>query len=270
MTWSLATPSFTTSPTCGGRWREFHRVLRPGGLLAFAGEPSRYGDRLARLPKRTGLLIAPLWRRALRARPRPVPESELSNGHALESEVDVHAFAPASCGAYSLRPTSGRPASEARSSWQTHGAGVCARSSQRPSPNRSPLPGAVLPFAPTSPCRRSTPACWSPISLPSSSTTCSFPGEGPPPRVRHHPLGEARGRRRPSDHGRSGSSRRWGSAIEALIGSFPPRRLLRPGPGAISVSAAAIVLAQRRHRPVSSMIPPSPTWRSTRSAPLGA
>ena len=74
---------------------EFHRVLRPGGLLAFAGEPSRYGDRLARLPKRTGLLIAPLWRRALRARPRPVPESELSNGHALESEVDVHAFAPA-------------------------------------------------------------------------------------------------------------------------------------------------------------------------------
>ncbi|MGH2951205.1 MAG: class I SAM-dependent methyltransferase, partial [Solirubrobacterales bacterium] len=31
---------------------EFRRVLRPGGVLAFCGEPSRYGDRLAALPKR--------------------------------------------------------------------------------------------------------------------------------------------------------------------------------------------------------------------------
>ena len=31
---------------------EFHRVLRPGGRIVFAGEPSRFGDRLARLPKR--------------------------------------------------------------------------------------------------------------------------------------------------------------------------------------------------------------------------
>ncbi|MGH2981846.1 MAG: class I SAM-dependent methyltransferase, partial [Solirubrobacterales bacterium] len=31
---------------------EFARVLRPGGRLAFCGEPSRYGDLLAALPKR--------------------------------------------------------------------------------------------------------------------------------------------------------------------------------------------------------------------------
>jgi SAM-dependent methyltransferase len=73
---------------------EFRRVLRPGGAIAFCGEPSRYGDRLAAAPKRAGMLAAPAWRRVVRARPRAVPEGEQSNGHALEGEVDVHAFAP--------------------------------------------------------------------------------------------------------------------------------------------------------------------------------
>jgi SAM-dependent methyltransferase len=74
---------------------EFQRVLRPGGVIAFCGEPSRYGDRLAALPKRTALLAAPVWRRVVQARERAVPEVEQSHGHALEGEVDVHAFAPA-------------------------------------------------------------------------------------------------------------------------------------------------------------------------------
>jgi ubiquinone/menaquinone biosynthesis C-methylase UbiE len=74
---------------------EFRRVLRPGGAIAFAGEPSRYGDRLAALPKRAGMIVAPAWRGLVRARRRTVPEAEQSNGHALEGEVDVHAFAPA-------------------------------------------------------------------------------------------------------------------------------------------------------------------------------
>ncbi len=74
---------------------EFHRVLRPGGVAAFAGEPSRYGNRLAALPKRASLIAAPAWRGLVRARARAVPEAQQSNGHALESEVDVHAFAPA-------------------------------------------------------------------------------------------------------------------------------------------------------------------------------
>jgi SAM-dependent methyltransferase len=74
---------------------EFRRVLRPGGVLAFCGEPSRYGDRLAAIPKRAGAIAAPAWRRLVKAHPRGIPETEQSNGHALEGEVDVHAFAPA-------------------------------------------------------------------------------------------------------------------------------------------------------------------------------
>lgn len=74
---------------------EFRRVLRPGGAIAFCGEPSRYGDRLAALPKRAGLIVSPAWRRLLGARRRAIPEAEQSHGHALEGEVDVHAFAPA-------------------------------------------------------------------------------------------------------------------------------------------------------------------------------
>jgi ubiquinone/menaquinone biosynthesis C-methylase UbiE len=74
---------------------EFRRVLRPGGAIAFCGEPSRYGDRLAAAPKRAGMIAAPAWRRLVGASPRAVAEMDLSGGHALESEVDVHAFSPA-------------------------------------------------------------------------------------------------------------------------------------------------------------------------------
>jgi len=82
-------------PDLDKAFAEFRRVLRPGGMIAFAGEPSRYGDTLAALPKRAGLALAPVWRRAIGAQERAVAEYEQSEGHSLEGEVDVHAFAPA-------------------------------------------------------------------------------------------------------------------------------------------------------------------------------
>jgi ubiquinone/menaquinone biosynthesis C-methylase UbiE len=74
---------------------EFRRVLRPGGTLAFCGEPSRHGDRLAAVPKRGASLLAPAWRWALRVPARNGNGAAACDGHELESEVDVHAFSPA-------------------------------------------------------------------------------------------------------------------------------------------------------------------------------
>ncbi len=76
---------------------EFRRVLRPGGRILFAGEPSSLGDRIARLPKRAALLAAPLWRRALGAAPIDTPDDQqqpAAGAHRLEAEVDIHTFTP--------------------------------------------------------------------------------------------------------------------------------------------------------------------------------
>ncbi len=73
---------------------EFHRVLRPGGTLAFCGEPSRNGDRLAAIPKRAGVLVAPAWRRLIGVPERPPQPDDHPEGHLLEGHVDVHTFTP--------------------------------------------------------------------------------------------------------------------------------------------------------------------------------
>jgi SAM-dependent methyltransferase len=74
---------------------EFHRVLRPGGTVVFAGEPSLRGDRLAAVPKRAAVRLAPLWRRAMRAGPAVHGHDDGGeDNHRLEALVDVHAFVP--------------------------------------------------------------------------------------------------------------------------------------------------------------------------------
>jgi SAM-dependent methyltransferase len=87
-------------PAVESAFAEFRRVLVPGGTLAFMGEPSRHGDRLASVPKRIGELARPAWRRLVasgawngdpgQAHTR-VPDGE----PALEPLVDVHVFSPA-------------------------------------------------------------------------------------------------------------------------------------------------------------------------------
>jgi ubiquinone/menaquinone biosynthesis C-methylase UbiE len=91
-------------PDLDAAFREFRRVLRPGGVLAFCGEPSRYGDRLATVPKRGARAVSPLWRALIGA-------SERSNGNGagwteeerLEQVVDVHAFTPGALQAHAER-----------------------------------------------------------------------------------------------------------------------------------------------------------------------
>jgi ubiquinone/menaquinone biosynthesis C-methylase UbiE len=89
---------------------EILRVLKPGGRLLFAGEPSRTGDRIAAYPKRAALRLAPLWRGVVGARaaeghgaphrgPRPQAPDDLQ-GESLEPFVDVHAFTPEELGAW--------------------------------------------------------------------------------------------------------------------------------------------------------------------------
>jgi SAM-dependent methyltransferase len=85
-------------PDLDAAFREVLRVLKPGGRFVFAGEPTRIGDRYARLlggltwkatTAVTRLPALSSWRR---------PQTELdasSRAAALEALVDIHTFDPA-------------------------------------------------------------------------------------------------------------------------------------------------------------------------------
>lgn len=86
--------------------REVVRVLKPGGRFVFAGEPTRWGDVVARRLSRATWWTATHTTRlpGLAAWRRPGEElAESSRAAALEAVVDLHTFVPAELRRVALR-----------------------------------------------------------------------------------------------------------------------------------------------------------------------
>lgn len=86
-------------PDLPAAFAEFRRVLRPGGRLVIAGEPTRTGDRIANQVKRAARIGVKLVAavagadRVLHDRLAALPPAQ-RGAAALESDVDLHTFAP--------------------------------------------------------------------------------------------------------------------------------------------------------------------------------
>ena len=119
---------------------EFERVLRPGGTLLFAGEPSRLrrpprrraeGARRAR-SRRCGAV-------ALRRRPAPRRRRRRAREESLEPVVDVHAFAPGELSRLARDAGLERRAGQRRgAAWRTGSGGSTARSRHSADPEEMP------------------------------------------------------------------------------------------------------------------------------------
>jgi ubiquinone/menaquinone biosynthesis C-methylase UbiE len=88
-------------------FREIVRVLRPGGRFVICGEPTRFGDRIARALSRATWVTAthvgalPVLRRSWARPQRELDES--SRAAALEAVVDLHTFDPVELARTALR-----------------------------------------------------------------------------------------------------------------------------------------------------------------------
>ena len=188
-------------PNLRRAFAEFHRVLRPGGRIVFAGEPSRLGDRIASLPKRGAGLLAPAWRRLLRARPAGASGANGAADHSdhdLERFVDIHAFEPGDLSRHAHR--AGFVDVSVRGEELTANWFGCSTERWRPPPIRatSRCCGANTPSTATSCSSASTSTCSSRSSRrPSSTTCCSPPGASERRTWLGGPGGPAAGERPP-------------------------------------------------------------------------
>jgi ubiquinone/menaquinone biosynthesis C-methylase UbiE len=88
-------------PVPGAAIREMHRVLKPGGTLVIAGEPTEVGDRVSWVVKRNTYRVfraatalpglTSLRKPSLRERGASATDEALAD---LEHEVDLHTFRP--------------------------------------------------------------------------------------------------------------------------------------------------------------------------------
>ena len=169
-------------PDLDAAFREVLRVLKPGGRFVFAGEPTRIGDRYARLlggltwKATTAVTRLP----ALRGWRRPQTElDESSRAAALEAIVDVHTFDPAElealargAGAADVRVVT-EELTAAMLGWpvRTFEAAV--------PPGSSAWAGRCSPTAAGCGCPGSTSTCWPGWCRGRGSTTRSSPAPGP-------------------------------------------------------------------------------------------
>ena len=101
-------------PDLDAAFAEFRRVLRPGGTLAFCGEPSRYGDLISQVPKRAAVALAPAWRRLMRATKRDYfaepdgreeAEARVARGRPRVHAAETSSRSPATAGFEDVRVT---------------------------------------------------------------------------------------------------------------------------------------------------------------------